>query len=118
VKRIPLLSGWTLAPATTGGDGVYPYPGDGAPAQRAVRSKRTRRVNNARLIVYAGAPHGITETHKDRLNEDLLAFLAEQPCGATQPGNFTAEALRTRRTRGVAEAIGFAHAAEHAASLR
>ena len=34
-----------------------------------------RIVKNAKLIVYAGAPHGITDTHKDRLNEDLLAFL-------------------------------------------
>jgi non-heme chloroperoxidase len=32
-------------------------------------------VNNATLKVYAGAPHGITDTHKDRLNTDLLAFL-------------------------------------------
>jgi non-heme chloroperoxidase len=32
-------------------------------------------VRNAKLIVYPGAPHGITDTHKDRLNEDLLAFL-------------------------------------------
>jgi non-heme chloroperoxidase len=32
-------------------------------------------VKNAKLIVYAGAPHGITDTHKDRLNEDLLVFL-------------------------------------------
>jgi non-heme chloroperoxidase len=27
------------------------------------------------LHVYAGAPHGIPATHKDKLNEDLLAFL-------------------------------------------
>ena len=32
-------------------------------------------VNGAKLIVYEGAPHGITDTHKDRLNADLLAFL-------------------------------------------
>lgn len=32
-------------------------------------------VKGARLIEYADGPHGITETHKDRLNEDLLAFL-------------------------------------------
>jgi non-heme chloroperoxidase len=32
-------------------------------------------VKNAKLIVYSGAPHGITDTHKERLNEDLLAFL-------------------------------------------
>lgn len=33
-------------------------------------------VKNARLIEYAGAPHGITDTHKDRLNKDLLEFIA------------------------------------------
>jgi non-heme chloroperoxidase len=27
--------------------------------------------------VYPGAPHGITDTHRDRLNQDLLAFLKE-----------------------------------------
>ncbi|HEY5861504.1 MAG TPA: alpha/beta hydrolase, partial [Casimicrobiaceae bacterium] len=32
-------------------------------------------VKGAKLIVYAGAPHGITDTHKDRLNADLLAFI-------------------------------------------
>ena len=33
-------------------------------------------VPHARLEVYAGAPHGLTDTHKDRLNHDLLTFLA------------------------------------------
>lgn len=33
------------------------------------------RIRNARLIVYEGAPHGITDTHKERLGNDLLAFL-------------------------------------------
>jgi non-heme chloroperoxidase len=32
-------------------------------------------VKNAKLIVYPGAPHGLTDTHKDKLNEDLLAFI-------------------------------------------
>jgi len=32
-------------------------------------------VKGAHLIVYAGAPHGLTHTHKDKLNADLLAFL-------------------------------------------
>lgn len=32
-------------------------------------------VEGADLIVYEGGPHGITDTHKDRLNQDLLAFL-------------------------------------------
>jgi non-heme chloroperoxidase len=35
------------------------------------------RVKGAKLIVYAGAPHGITDTHKDRVNQDLLSFLRE-----------------------------------------
>jgi non-heme chloroperoxidase len=34
-------------------------------------------IKGARLIVYSGAPHGLTETHKDRLNQDLLTFLKE-----------------------------------------
>jgi non-heme chloroperoxidase len=31
-------------------------------------------VKGAELKVYAGAPHGLPATHKDRLNQDLLAF--------------------------------------------
>jgi non-heme chloroperoxidase len=33
------------------------------------------RIRGAELKVYPGAPHGITDTHKDELNDDLLAFL-------------------------------------------
>jgi non-heme chloroperoxidase len=32
-------------------------------------------IKGAKLIVYPGAPHGITDTHKDRLNADLLEFI-------------------------------------------
>ena len=32
-------------------------------------------VRGAILKVYAGAPHGLADTHKDQLNADLLAFL-------------------------------------------
>lgn len=31
-------------------------------------------VRGAMLTVYPGAPHGLADTHRDRLNEDLLAF--------------------------------------------
>jgi non-heme chloroperoxidase len=31
-------------------------------------------VKNATLKVYKGAPHGLADTHKSQLNEDLLAF--------------------------------------------
>ena len=34
-------------------------------------------VKGARLIVYPDGPHGIGDTHKDRLNQDLLDFLRE-----------------------------------------
>ena len=33
------------------------------------------RIKNATLTVYPGAPHGITDTHKQQLCDDLLAFL-------------------------------------------
>jgi non-heme chloroperoxidase len=32
-------------------------------------------VKNSILKVYSGAPHGLTDTHKEQLNADLLAFL-------------------------------------------
>jgi non-heme chloroperoxidase len=31
-------------------------------------------VKNAELKIYKGAPHGLCTTHKDQVNEDLLAF--------------------------------------------
>jgi non-heme chloroperoxidase len=36
-------------------------------------------VGDAKLLVYPDAPHGITDTHKDQLNADLLGFLQQQP---------------------------------------
>jgi non-heme chloroperoxidase len=35
------------------------------------------RIKGATLKVYPGAPHGITDTHKDQLGQDLLDFLRE-----------------------------------------
>ena len=34
----------------------------------------SKLIKNTTLKVYEGAPHGITDTHKDRLNADLLEF--------------------------------------------
>jgi non-heme chloroperoxidase len=34
-------------------------------------------VRGAQLIVYEGAPHGLTLTHEDRFNADLLAFMKD-----------------------------------------
>ena len=33
------------------------------------------QIKGSTLIVYSGAPHGLADTHKDRLNQDLLNFL-------------------------------------------
>lgn len=43
------------------------------PIDAAARASK-RLIPHAELKVYAGAPHGITDTHKDQLNADLLAF--------------------------------------------
>jgi non-heme chloroperoxidase len=32
-------------------------------------------VPHAQLIIHEGGPHGITDTHKERLNSDLLTFV-------------------------------------------
>jgi non-heme chloroperoxidase len=40
--------------------------------------KSARLIKGARDIYYPGAPHGITSTHQDQINADLLAFLKGQ----------------------------------------
>ena len=46
----------------------------------------SKLVKNSTLKVYAGAPHGLTATHKEQLNADLLSFLkAETLVGAGFP---------------------------------
>ena len=32
-------------------------------------------IKNSKLVVYKGAPHGMCTTLKDRVNEELLAFI-------------------------------------------
>jgi non-heme chloroperoxidase len=44
------------------------------PIDAAARSS-AKLIEGSTLKVYSGAPHGITDTHKDQLNADLLAFL-------------------------------------------
>jgi non-heme chloroperoxidase len=36
-----------------------------------------RQIKDSQLVIYPGGPHGITDTHKDRLNQDLLNFLRQ-----------------------------------------
>jgi non-heme chloroperoxidase len=40
--------------------------------------KSAKLIKGAKEIYYPGAPHGITATHQDRINADLLAFIAGQ----------------------------------------
>ena len=35
-------------------------------------------IKGAKLLVYPGAPHGLADTHKERLNQDLLEFLKQK----------------------------------------
>lgn len=50
-----------------GDDQVVPFEVGG--------KRSAERVAGAQLNVYPGAPDGITDTHKDRLNNDLLELL-------------------------------------------
>ena len=44
------------------------------PVKDAAR-KSARLIPNAKEIYYPGAPHGLTDTHTEQFNSDLLAFL-------------------------------------------
>jgi non-heme chloroperoxidase len=41
----------------------------------AAALRSSKLVRNSTLKIYAGAPHGLAETHKEKLNADLLAFV-------------------------------------------
>jgi non-heme chloroperoxidase len=47
-------------------DQIVPFADAGALSSKLIK--------NAKLVVYKGAPHGMCTTHKDRVNEELLAF--------------------------------------------
>jgi non-heme chloroperoxidase len=42
---------------------------------RDASKKSARLIKGAKEIYYPGAPHGLTITHQDQLNADLLTFL-------------------------------------------
>jgi pimeloyl-ACP methyl ester carboxylesterase len=41
--------------------------------------KSARLIKGAKDVYYPGAPHGITATHQDQVNAELLAFLRTSP---------------------------------------
>ena len=47
------------------------------PIDAAAKASK-KLVLHAELKIYPGGPHGITDTHKDQLNEDMLAFLKRE----------------------------------------
>jgi len=47
------------------------------PVKNSAR-KSAQLIKGAKEIYYPGAPHGITATHQDQINADLLAFIAGQ----------------------------------------
>ena len=54
-----------------GADRLLPLAVTGAPLRQRLRASR--------LVVIDGAPHGLTWTHAEQVNRELLAFLAERP---------------------------------------
>jgi non-heme chloroperoxidase len=40
--------------------------------------KSAKLIKDVKEVYYPGAPHGLTATHQDQVNSDLLAFLRDQ----------------------------------------
>jgi len=53
------------------------------PVKNSAR-KSARLINGAKDIYYPGAPHGITATHQDEINAELLRFLQSSPTAQTR----------------------------------
>jgi len=51
-------------------------------------------VKNSTLKIYKGAPHGLTETHKEKLNADLLAFLKGEKVVDEKSERLTAQSFK------------------------
>jgi non-heme chloroperoxidase len=58
--------------------------------------RSARLIKGAKDIYYPGAPHGITATHQDQINAELLAFLRGSPETA-RPGDRTMAAAPATR---------------------
>jgi non-heme chloroperoxidase len=58
--------------------------------------KSARLIKGAKDIYYPGAPHGITATHQDQVNAELLAFLQGSPETSRRGGREMAAASHAR----------------------
>jgi non-heme chloroperoxidase len=75
----------------------------------AAGAASARIIIGATLNIYAGAPHGLNDTHKEQLNADLLAFIeAETPMESRRESNLDdrAPASPSSRLDGAACATG------------
>ena len=50
------------------------------------QASRERAVGCAKGIYCPGAPHGLTATHQDQVNRDLLISYGVDPCGTRDAG--------------------------------
>ncbi|MGH8497157.1 MAG: alpha/beta fold hydrolase [Gammaproteobacteria bacterium] len=57
--------------------------------------KSARLIENVKDIYYPGAPHGLTATHQDQVNADLLAFLKLRGDPRRSATSFDREAVAT-----------------------
>ena len=58
--------------------------------------KSARLIKGAKDVYYPGAPHGITATHQDQVNAELLAFLRGSPETSRRGDRMMAAASTTR----------------------
>ena len=58
--------------------------------------KSARLIKSAKDVYYPGAPHGITATHQDQVNAELLAFLRGSPKTSRRGERMMAETSTNR----------------------
>jgi len=58
--------------------------------------KSARLIKGAKDVYYPGAPHGITATHQDQVNAELLAFLRSSPDTSRRSDRMMAAGATTR----------------------
>ena len=60
--------------------------------------KSARLIKGAKDVYFPGAPHGITATHQDQINAELLRFLQSFPAPRTRDRAHAASSAARRET--------------------
>ena len=58
--------------------------------------KSAKLIKNAKFIPYPGAPHGITATHQDEINKQLLDFIKGVPAKAPRAASSRPSSSQTK----------------------